>query len=67
MCIGGTWRYIILDDFIPCKENGPGDYSPAFAKPRVTGNVNFFHSFHLFFFTGVECRDLGLVVGKSLC
>ncbi len=35
LCIDGIWRYVIIDDYIPCMRNN----EPVFSKPRIENEV----------------------------
>ena len=35
LCIDGTWRYVVLDDYIPCGKNNQA----VFSKPSDENNV----------------------------
>lgn len=36
----GVMKEVVVDDFIPCIELEPGYLEPAFAQPRIIGNVS---------------------------
>jgi calpain-15 len=39
MIVKGQNMYIKIDDYVPCKENADGKFSPAFSQPQNNSNV----------------------------
>lgn len=64
--MNGNWRYVIIDDYVPCVEGkAKGEYKPAFLHGKIKEKVDF-NSF-LKFLELSDRRNLASAFAKSLC